>query len=564
MHADAPVETQLYRRAFVLAALLLIVVAAAIGRLAYLQFRRPPWVRPDDERKPAVLPAQRGNIYDCHGYLLAVDATVYDIVAVTDQITDTREVANKLAPLLQEPAEKLRGLLREKDAQVHLKRVFREEVAQGIESLGMDGLLVIPRLGRVYPYEELAASVVGFVTDEGQACYGVEAYYDRFLAGEEGLREIERDAIGSLMYKFCPARDGADLYLTLDRNMQKIVQEVLAKAVDTNGAQKGVAIVMDPKTGAILALAVHPTYDPNTRDVTDQNVYVNSAISELYEPGSVFKIVTIVAALDIGIITPSSTYYDQGQIVVGGRVIHNVDDVAYGQTTMMDLLAHSLNAGAAHVSTKLGALKFYEYVQRFGFGQLTGVDLAYELPGWVRLPGDREWHESDLGTNSFGQGLAATPLQMLCAVAAVANQGVMMRPRIVSRIVDGDRVMEVPPQAVGRVVSAEAATQVTEMLVYAVDHVLTLAAIPGYKVAGKSGTSQIAAPSGGYDPDATIASFAGYVPADDPRLAILVVLYRPQKEQWGIKAAAPAFQEMAQRLLTLLAVPPEHVRLSMQ
>nr|MBC7245871.1 penicillin-binding protein 2 [Chloroflexota bacterium] len=564
MHTDTPAETQFYRRAFALAALLLIVVAAAIGRLAYLQFRRPPWVRPDDVVQRIDLPAQRGNIYDCHGYLLAVDATVYDIMAITDQITDTRRVADKLAPLLQEQAEKLQGLLREKSAHVHLKRVFREEVVKSIEALGMDGLMVIPRLGRVYPHEELAASVLGFVTDDKQACYGVEAYYDRFLTGEAGLREIERDAIGSLMYKVNPARDGADLYLTLDRNMQQIVEEVLAKAVDTNKAQKGVAIVMDPKTGAILAMAVYPTYDPNTRAVTDQNVYVNSAISELYEPGSVFKIVTIVSALDAGMITPSSTYYDQGQIVVGGRVIRNANGVTYGQTTMTDLLAYSLNVGAAHVSTKLGARTFYDYVRRFGFGQLTGVDLAYELSGWVRLPGDREWHESDLGTNSFGQGLAATPLQMLCAVAAVANQGVMMRPRIVSRIVDGDRVTEVPPQTIGRVVSAEAAAQVTQMLVYAVDNVLTLAAIPGYKVAGKSGTSQVARPTGDYDPEQTIASFAGYVPADDPRLAILVVIYRPQKEHWGIRAAAPAFQEIAQRLLVLLAVPPDHVRLSRQ
>ncbi len=559
MDIDAPMQGQLYRRAFAMAALLLVVVAIAVGRLAYLQFHRPPWVRPNDETQPIILPAQRGNIFDCHGYLLAVDAVVYDIVAVPSQITDTRRLANTLAPVLQKPVEELRGLLQSKNAQVHLKRIFKEEVAKSIQAFGFDGVQVVPKPGRVYPHEKLAATVLGFVNDEGQAGYGVEAYYNPFLAGKSGSRIVERDAMGCLRYRAQPPRDGADLFLTLDRNMQWIVEEVLAKAVETNQAKKGVAIVMDPKTGAILAMAVFPTYDPNTREVTDENVYVNSAISELYEPGSVFKIVTVVSALNEGLVTPSTTYYDQGQIVVGGRVIKNAGGAMYGRVTITDLLAHSLNVGAAHVSKKLGAKKFYDYVHRFGFGQLTGVDLAYELPGWVRIPGDREWHESDLGTNSFGQGLAATPLQMLCAVAAVANQGVMMRPHIVSRIVDGDRVTEIPPQALGRVVSAEAATQVTEMLVYAVDNVLTLAAIPGYKVAGKSGTSQIAMPSGVYDPEATIASFAGYVPADDPRLAILMVLYWPEKEHWGIRAAAPAFREIAQRLLTLLAIPPDRV-----
>ncbi|MBC7261682.1 MAG: hypothetical protein H5T63_06680, partial [Chloroflexi bacterium] len=315
MDTDAPIQGQLYRRAFALAALLLVVVAIAVGRLAYLQFHRPPWVRPNDETQPIILPAHRGNIYDVHGYLLAVDATVYDIEAMPDQITDTRKLANALAPLLQEPAEELHNLLRSKKPQVHLQRIFREEVAKSIEQLNMGGLLVIPKPGRVYPHKELAASVLGFVNDEGQASYGVEAYYHAFLAGKEGSRIVERDAMGCLRYKVRPAHDGMDLYLTLDRNIQAIVEEVLAQAVETNRAKKGIAIVMNPKTGAILAMAVYPTYDPNTREIMDENVYMNSAISELYEPGSVFKIVTIVSALDAGIITPSSTYYDQGRII---------------------------------------------------------------------------------------------------------------------------------------------------------------------------------------------------------------------------------------------------------
>jgi len=561
---NAATQHQLYRRTFALAVILLGVAAIVVGRLAYLQLRHTPAessgneVGPIEEFEPT-----RGNIYDCHGYLLAVANTVYDIGATPRNVTDTQVLADRLAPLLAEPRAQLLALLQQDSSYVLLKRGVSSEVAKTIMDWHVSGLQADSRPGRVYPHGMLAACVLGFVTDDGKACYGLEGYYDELLTGKPGFRMATRDPLGSLLYQFRAPRHGVDLFLTLDRNMQYIVEAALAKAVAANGAKRGIAIVMDPASGAILAMAVYPTYDPNTREVTDQSLFVNAAISEHYEPGSVFKIVTIASALDAGVISPASTYYDDGQIVVGGRVIKNAGGAAYGQTDIADLLAYSLNVGAAHVSTKLGALKFYEYVRRFGFGQLTGVDLAYEVPGWVRLPGDREWHESDLGTNAFGQGLAVTPLQMLCAVSAVANHGVMMHPYLVSRIVEGDKVTEFSPQAVGQVVSPTAAAQVTEMLVYAVDKVLTLAAIPGYRIAGKSGTAQVPAP-GGYDPNETIASFTGYAPADDPKFAILIVLDRPQKEHWGIRAAAPVFREITQQLLALLAIPPDRVRASMQ
>jgi len=464
-----------------------------------------------------------------------------------------------LAPLLAEPQEKLLAQLEQDTWYVRLKRRVRWEVAREILSWELDGVNAETWPGRIYPHGPLAACVLGFVTDDGDAFYGIERNYDELLAGKSGSRIAARDPLGSLSYQVRAPRHGGDLFLTLDRNVQHIVEEALAKAIEVNAAKRGTAIVMDPQTGAILAMAVFPTYDPNTRDVTDFGVFVNSAISEHYEPGSVFKIVTIASALDAGVISPTSTYYDAGEIIVGGEVIRNSDDAAHGETSISDLLASSLNVGAAHVSTKMGAFKFYEYVRRFGFNELAGVDLADEVAGQVRFPGDREWHESDLATNSFGQGLAVTPLQMLCAVSAVANHGVLMRPHIVGRIVDGEMVTNISPKVIRQVISPEAAAQVTKMLVYAVDTVLSTAAVPGYKVAGKSGTSQVPTLTG-YDPEETISSFAGYVPADDPHLAILVVLDRPQKEHWGLTAAAPAFREIAQRLLTLFAVPPDSAR----
>ena len=553
-----------YRRAFFLAILLLGAVAFGMGRLAYFHFRPPSWVPPQPTGGEQIsLPAQRGNIYDCNGYLLAVATTVYDIGANPAYIEDKEAVADQLVPVLEESKNKLLTLLHSSKGFVRLKRGVSAKVADKVRSLKKSGLRIEQRTSRYYPNSSLAACVLGFVREDGQPGYGLEAFYNDLLAGTEGHRQATRDPFGSLYYDIQPPKDGAHLILTLDRNLQAFADDALAKGVQAAGAAHGVALVMDPATGSILAMSVFPTYDPNLRDVADQHVFVNTAVSEHYEPGSVFKTVTMAAGLDSGVITPESTYYDSGRIVVGGETIENADKVAYGETSMRGWLAHSYNVGAATVSTKMGAFQFYEYVRRFGFAELTGADLAYEVPGRVRFPGDLDWHESDLATNSFGQGLAVTPLQMLRAFAALANQGVLMRPYIVSQIVNGDRVTQVKPQPLWAAVSAQAAAQTTEMLVYAVDHVLTVAAIPGYKVAGKSGTSQVPVP-GGYDPDETIASFAAFAPADDPRAAVLVVVQQPQKEHGGLKAAAPICRDILKRALELLAVPPDGVRIALQ
>jgi cell division protein FtsI (penicillin-binding protein 3) len=589
---DALTDLQIYRRTFGLTVLVLAAMAFGVGRLAYLQFVGPPVsasqgtpaadglvgtptsVEPTATLAPGeptptpipdvILPAVRGNIYDCHGYLLAVSTAVYDIAAAPREVTDTNLLADRLAPLLHRSRAELLDLLALDPNYAPLAIGVQEELKARILSWDLSGVYAEVRPGRFYPHDSLAAHVLGFVNMDGDAAYGLESKYDRELGGQPGGRSTRSDAIGSLSYEYQPPRDGADLILTLDRNAQHIVEEALAQAAAANEATRGVAIVMEPASGAILAMAVWPSYDPNTRIADDPGVYTNAAISTHYEPGSVFKMFTVAAALDAGVITPASTYYDNGLIVVGGEEIENSDRMSHGETTMHELLAQSLNVGAAHLSTTLGALEFYEYVRRFGFNELTGVDLAYEVAGQVRFPGDREWHESDLATNSFGQGLAANPLQVLCAVSAVANRGVLMRPYLVQRVAErGTVITETVAHEVRRVISAEAAADVTEMLVYAVEHGITPAIVPGYKVAGKSGTSELPVP-GGYDPDQTIASFAGYVPADDPRFAILVALHKPQKEHWGSRAAAPAFRQIAQGLLELYAVPPDSVRVRLQ
>jgi cell division protein FtsI/penicillin-binding protein 2 len=549
-------DDQFYRRAFAVGLFVLCLTAVSLGRLVYVLVTPLPWSpMPDPYQKETFVP-ERGSIFDTNGYVLSAARTVADIGVSPSVVTETETLAELLAPLLGEPEHELLAELDEESTYVSLRKGASWEVAQAVRGLKMQGVQVEPFSTREYPHGALAATVLGFVNAEGNAYYGVEAKWDAALRGSPGTRTPEKDPLGSLFYQVEAPRHGSDLYLTVDRRAQAKVERILAEAVQGNEGHKGTAIVMEPSTGAILAMAVFPTYDPNLREVEDYDVFSNWAISEQYEPGSVFKIVTVAAGLDARIITPDSTYEDRGEIVVGGEVIRNSDNSAHGETRIRDLLAQSLNVGAAEISTKLGAYDFYEYVRRFGFNELTEVDLAGEVPGNVRFPGDREWHESDLGTNSFGQGLAVTPLQMLCAVAAVANDGVMMHPHIVDRVDDGHSVKPIESQAVRRVISPEAAQQVTDMLVYAVDTVLSRASVEGYRVAGKSGTSEVPTLTG-YDPEETIASFAGYVPADDPRFAILVVLDRPQKQHWGLQAAAPAFKQIAEELLALYTVPPD-------
>jgi len=532
---------------------LLGTAAVGLARLVHLQFGGTA-VATSSDLGTVVLPAIRGSIFDSHGYLLAVETQVYDLGATPAHVRQPRDLAARLAPLLHRPSEELAALLTSTVPYVQVQRDVPLEIWSEISSWDEGGIQADSRVTRSYPQGSLAAHVLGFLTVDGEAAYGVECFDDSLLAGKPGSRSAVRDVLGSRSYRCMLPADGSDLHLTLDRNAQQIVEEELSQAVVANQALKGVAIVMDPSTGAILALAVAPAFDPNTRLVEDANIFTNAAVSEPYEPGSVFKILTVAAALDAGVITPDSTYYDGGSIVVGGERIENSDHLAYGETSIAGLLANSLNVGAAYLSTHLGAFEFYDYVRRFGFAEMTGIDLAYEVPGWVRLPGDREWHESDLGTNSFGQGLAVTPLQMLSAVSAIANGGVLMRPYVVDRIVSSDVATQTLPHSVRRVVSKEVASAVTEMLIYAVDTTLSAAAVPGFDVAGKSGTSQVPAP-GGYDPIQTIASFTGYVPARAPRLAILVTLHQPQREHWGTRVAAPVFREIAWRLLQLYTVP---------
>jgi len=517
-----------------------------------------------EHQSEAIIRPRRGSIYDRNGFLLAADTFQYAVSASPSMISDPYTAADRLFPLLGKSREDTLSALTSDTVWTPLARGVPQPMGETILEWDITGIQVESHAKRVYPGETLSAHLLGFVNDNDNGFYGIEGYYDAMLRGAPGLRQGERDPFGSSIPigpgQYIPPRDGKSLVLTLDRTAQYIVERELATAVAHYQAESGTVVVLDPKTGAVLAMASWPTYDPNRFAETDQVLFPNPAVSEQYEPGSVFKVITMAAGLDSGIITPDSTIYDGGMIEVGGRAIYNWDRQPYGVVDMTTVLGKSLNVGAAQVAVTLGKERFYTYVRRFGFGRITEVDLDSEGPGTLKIPGDLDWHESDLGTNSFGQGIATTPLQMVLAMVAVANDGLLLKPHVVQQFIEGDRTLSVQPTVVRRVILAQTAQTLTDMLVKAVIQETELAQVPGYRVAGKTGTAQIPVP-GGYHPSFTIASFAGFLPADDPQLVILVIIDKPQTSPWGGQVAAPVFARIAQQLVVLFDIPPDEIRL---
>ncbi len=467
-----------------------------------------------------------------------------------------------LSDVLNEPRSEIDRLLRGSRDQRHtLSTGVAEPVCQALNTLQGDILVVEPGYQRVYPDGALLAHALGFLNFEGEAQYGLEAYYDRALRGEDGLWRGVSEPSGSRLLAtlggYVPARDGSDLILTIDRAVQHEAERILLQAMLASEASGGTLLVLDARTGGVLAMANMPTYEPASFYDASLSAFRNNAISAIYEPGSVIKPLTVAAALDARVIHPDSTYDDQGAIVVGEQEIRNADGQAHGVTTMTEMLAYSLNVGAAHVASALGPARFYEMFKRFGFSDPTGIDLAAEERGILRVPGQDTWHMSDLGRNSFGQGMSATPLQVAVAYGALANGGVLQRPHVVAALRAPDGQITPMEHDGGRqVVSLEVAQQVTDMLVEAVRLGMQPAMVPGYLVAGKSGTSQVVV-GGEYQEGNYIGSFVGYGPANAPRYVILVKLDGLADGQWGVREAGPAFAEMFKFLMDYYGIPPD-------
>jgi cell division protein FtsI/penicillin-binding protein 2 len=413
---------------------------------------------------------------------------------------------------------------------------------------------------RLYPNGTVGAQVLGFVSDDGLGQYGVEGRYDSELGGTPGHLAVARDpanrelALG--LRTAVAAQNGDDLTLTIDLAVQNAVERELAAMVEREKSPGGAVVVLDPNDGAVLALASSPSYDPARVASANSEALRDRAISWTYEPGSTMKAITIAAALDKGLVTPTTSYQDVGYAVIGGRTLCNAQCKVYGPTTVTQILARSQNAGAVFVASRLGAADLNAYLRAFGFGQRTGVDLAAETGGIVRPLA--EWYPVDLGTISFGQGLSITPLQLASAYAAIANGGTLYRPYVVASRRDADGEHRTAPVAVRRVISEETSAALRTMLTTTVDNgIANAAALKGYSVAGKTGTAQIPSDDGRYVDDAYISSFAGFVPAVDPRMVVVVVLEKPQSKLLGTVPAMNTFKAIATDALRYARVQPD-------
>ncbi|GAB4268662.1 MAG: penicillin-binding protein 2 [Candidatus Promineifilaceae bacterium] len=565
------------RRLWIVVTGLIFAISIIIIRLFIFQIvQGPKWASRLVDEEIVVARPERGIILDRNEAVLAANTAEYRIGVSPRLVENPKELATVLTSILQQPRYEILQKLESPNSYETLAASVPIETANLIWALEEESLQVdvLPR--RFYPQGELMCHTLGYVDFDGQGGAGLEAYYQSELAGEAASARVK---ISPLEFQESViAREGADLVLTIDRSVQYLVEQHLARALQEHGAESGEIIVLDPRTGAILAMAALPCYNPEryyeyapteeeleaaeASGIEIKNVLQNPLVTNQYEPGSVMKLITMAAALDSGTVTPQTTYYDGGVLEVGGHRTVNWDRSAPGTVDMTTLLARSLNVGAATLATWMGPDTFYDYMRRFGFGRTTGIDVMAEWPGDMPLPGSPNWTESFLATNSYGQSLAVTPLQMVTAVSAIANHGELMQPYVVQEMRGHGQTIIHEPVSLGQVISPQVADQVTAMAITAVASEVGAAQVPGYTVAGKTGTAQIPDwRNGGYHPTDVIGSFIGWLPADDPEIIILVKLDRPQSAPWGSQTAAPVFSELAQDLVVMLNIPPDNYRL---
>ncbi|MDD4271426.1 MAG: penicillin-binding protein 2 [Patescibacteria group bacterium] len=484
-----------------------------------------------------------------------------DIYEPLEQKVD-EEVLKKFYLALSQPADNLKIEDLEIDGNTIVIKNHGKE-----KELKIGGIGFSESSFRFYPEGNIGSNILGFigyVGDKQQGRYGLEEFFDQELAGSPGSIKVERDARGYPIIindrEYNKANDGSDLILTINRSIQFMACQKLNEAVAKHGADGGSVIILEPETGAVLAMCSNPDYNGNDyKDVKNIKVFTNPAIFSQYEPGSIFKVLTMAMALDQEKVTPQTTYNDTGQVVISKYKIENSDHKANGTQTMTEVLEKSLNTGAIFAMRSIGPDLFSEYVKKFGFGEKTGIELNGESKGDIKNLVKKPVGELYAATASFGQGMAATPIQIASAFQALANNGVMMKPYIVKEIVrpDGAKI-ETKPKTVGRVISEKAAAILGGMMVNVVENGHgQKAGVKGYYVAGKTGTAQVPAKNGGYQAGAHIGSFAGFAPADNPKFVMLVRIDQPRDVEWAESSAAPLFGELAEYMLNYWQVPKE-------
>ena len=517
---------------------------------------------------------ERGEIYDRNGHLLAGNRTVYEVGVSLNEMEHPDSMAFILSTYLGLTYEDVHNKLTTSPeaweyvvVQDYVGVETVDSLQQLIEQLNdaddprLNGLAFKAHLQRSYPENALASNVLGFVTRDGRGYFGIEEKYNDLLAGNPVQMWVPRDP--NKASEIPKVLNGTTLVLTLNRDLQAQVESILDQSLSDYGAQNGTIIVMDPRNGEILAMATTPRMDLNNYgnyfSLYDDGSQYNRSIGMAYEPGSVIKVLTMAAALDSGTVRPDTSFIDTGSIEVGGITIHNWNRDAWGQQNMIGCLQHSLNVCLAWVSSQMGTQTFYSYMERFGIGHPTGIDLSGEAIGRLKVPGDSDWYPVDLGTNAFGQGITVTPLQMLMAVSSIANGGKMVTPHVLYSMLRDGHQYNVPSQYAGSPISAETARTLNEMLAISLEQESSQALLPGYRLVGKTGTAQIPTDYG-YDSFHTNASFIGWGPADDPQFMVYVWLQQPSASIWSSETAAPVFSQVAEQTVILLNIPPDIVR----
>lgn len=508
---------------------------------------------------------KRGELLAGDGNPLVTNKNAYLVYAKPQDIKDKKKFSEKVAELLHlDAAEIQERITPEHLVWVPLKRKVDEVEQQQLNQLDLSGVGFEKEGKRYYPESSMAAHLLGFIgSDENgddKGYFGLEGYYERALKGKPGSLIQEKDARGLPILlgatKRITAEDGQNLELYIDRTVQFIIEERLKEGIVKYGAKEGLVAVMDPKTGGIIASASFPNYDPDTFQNFSKEFFTNPLISTIFEPGSIFKPLVMSAALNEKAIDPKMKFNEEDAIQVGEYMIRTWNNKYNGEVTMTQILEKSSNPGMVFVGKKLGRDKLYKYIEKFGFGQKTSIDLEGEESSQIRPLID--WKEIDFATATFGQGIAVTPIQMLRAVAALANDGQLMEPHVVKNIHDPlGKTIEIKPKKVTQVISSATAKAITEMMISAVNAGDAKWAKPkGYRIAGKTGTAQIPV-AGHYDEAKTIASFVGFAPADDPKFVMLVTFREPTTSPWGSETAAPLFFAIAKELFSYYGISPK-------
>jgi len=502
---------------------------------------------------------ERGNIYDRNLKKLALNVEVESLFAIPSKIKNPREAAQKISSILDLKTKNILDKLSEKKSFVWIKRKLEDTEVKKIKNLNLEGLYFLDESKRYYPKKYLASNLMGFVGIDNQGLEGLEAFFDKDLKGLPGLVILERDALGGKVplniKEPTTYQDGHSIVLTIDEVIQYITEEALDKAFQKSKAKAGIAIVVEPKTGEILAMATRPSYDSNYFNKYSRDFWRNRAVTDAYEPGSTFKVVTIATALEEKVTKLSDQFYCKGWIKYNGHIFHDIH--IHGSENLTEIVKNSCNVGVIQVGTRLDKKVFERSIRRFGFGALTEISLPGEVEGLVRSSTD--WSKISLASISIGQEISVTPIQLIMAISAVANRGTLMKPLIVKEILDSqqNRIKVFKPKPVRQVVSVNTTLTMTKILEEVVNAGTgTRAKLSGYRIAGKTGTAQkFDFSTGKYSKDKYSSWFAGYVPAENPKISILVLLDEPKGSYYGGTVAAPVFKEIASKVLPYLSVP---------